>query len=574
VSRTRIKRKAPKSESKPKPKVQDVPLDELKAIVDRAKTGPISVEDHETLTVAVETLAYVTQQLGAKGVTIARLRRLLFGPKTEKTSALFGRAPPSSDATAPQTPGDDGDATSDGGTGTGGDQEQPKRPGHGRNGAATYVGAREAKIPHESLHVGDTCPACGKGKLYRLAQPATLIRVAAMAPLQATRYDLERLRCGACGEVFTAATPEGVGPDKYDETAAGMIGLLRYGSGLPFNRIARLERGFGIPLPPPTQWKVVAHAAGLMAPVYRELIRQGAQGKLLHNDDTRMKVLDLMAEARRDADDADDRTPSAKRTGIFTSGILAVTADHEIALFFTGHQHAGENLQDVLDRRAAELPKPIQMCDALSANTAGELRTIVANCLAHARRGFVDVAENFPDECRHVLEELRKVYENDATTRKQKMSDDERLRFHREHSRTVMDDLKAWMAAQLDERKVEPNSGLGEAIGYMTRHWPKLTLFLEQPGAPLDNTAVERMLKKAICHRKNSLFYKTLNGARVGDLFMSLIHTCELNRADPFDYLVALQRHHDSVAETPADWMPWNYRDTVARLTSRTDPPR
>jgi transposase len=94
-----------------------------------------------------------------------------------------------------------------------------------------------------------------------------------------------------------------------------------------------------------------------------------------------------------------------------------------------------------------------------------------------------------------------------------------------------------------------------------------LTLFLREPGAPIDNNIVERILKKAILHRKNSLFYKTLNGARVGDLFMSLIHTCELNRTNPFDYLTELQRHADELKQSPSEWMPWNYRETVARLT-------
>ena len=109
----------------------------------------------------------------------------------------------------------------------------------------------------------------------------------------------------------------------------------------------------------------------------------------------------------------------------------------------------------------------------------------------------------------------------------------ERLRFHQQQSKTVMDDLHQWLETQLKENKVEPNSGLGKAISYMLRHWRALTLFLREPGAPLDNNLVERALKKAILHRKNSLFYKTLNGAEVGDLYMSLIHTCELNDVLP-----------------------------------------
>ena len=120
------------------------------------------------------------------------------------------------------------------------------------------------------------------------------------------------------------------------------------------------------------------------------------------------------------------------------------------------------------------------------------------------------------------------------------------------------------LARQLEEKRTEPNSALGGAIGYMLKHWDPLTLFLRQAGAPLDNNVCERALKKAILHRKNALFYKTRNGARVGDLFMSLIYTCQLNEANPFDYLTELQRHAEAVAACPERWMPWNYRDMAS----------
>jgi hypothetical protein len=115
------------------------------------------------------------------------------------------------------------------------------------------------------------------------------------------------------------------------------------------------------------------------------------------------------------------------------------------------------------------------------------------------------------------------------------------------------------MEKQLDDRLVEPNSSLGDALRYMLNHWEPLTLFLRQPGAPLDNNICERALKKFILLRKNAYFYKTENGARVGDTFMSLIHTAELNQVNPFDYLVALLRHPGAVAENPGAWLPWNY---------------
>jgi transposase len=172
------------------------------------------------------------------------------------------------------------------------------------------------------------------------------------------------------------------------------------------------------------------------------------------------------------------------------------------------------------------------------------------------------VAENFPQECRHALEALGNVYHNDALAREQQLSPEDRLRFHQERSGPVMNALHDWMNAQFAEHRTEPNSGLGKAISYLLNHWTKLTLFLSQSGAPIDNNIVERALKKAILNRRNALFYKTLNGERVGDLFMSLIHTSELDSVNPFDYLTELLRHAEALKQKPSECMPWNYRET------------
>ncbi|MGE0610478.1 MAG: transposase [Pirellulales bacterium] len=191
-------------------------------------------------------------------------------------------------------------------------------------------------------------------------------------------------------------------------------------------------------------------------------------------------------------------------------------------------------------------------------------RTIIAHCIAHARRQFVDVNERFPDECRYVLETFEIVYQNDALASQRRMTADERLRFHQDESGPPLARLHIWLKRQFDEKLVEPHSALGAAIDYLRKHWEKLTLFLRVPGAPLDNNICERALKKAILHRKNALFYKTQHGASVGDLYMSLIHTCELGGVNPFNYLTELQRHADQVAAAPARWLPWNYREALA----------
>jgi len=299
------------------------------------------------------------------------------------------------------------------------------------------------------------------------------------------------------------------------------------------------------------------------------LTRQAADGDVVHNDDTTIKILELMnPRARQEALAEDSTEDSAKqkpseRSGMFTTGIVSTREGRRIALFLSGRQHAGENLKDVLVRRTTELPPPIQMCDALARNLPGKLQTILANCLAHGRRQFVEVADRFPEECRHVLESLAVIYHNDELTRQRNLSPQERLVFHQAESGPTMEELHIWLVRQLEDRLVEPNSALGGAISYLLRHWEKLTLFLRVAGAPLDNNVCERALKKAIRHRRNSLFYKTCHGAHVGDVYMSLIHTCELAEVNPFDYLTELERHADEVSLNPQDWMPWNYRQTL-----------
>jgi len=177
---------------------------------------------------------------------------------------------------------------------------------------------------------------------------------------------------------------------------------------------------------------------------------------------------------------------------------------------------------------------------------------------------FVEVVDDFPDQCRFVVESVRDVYRVDAQAKEQKLSDAARLALHQEQSRPVIDRLHTWMKEQFEQRKVEPNSGLGQAITYMLKRWEPLTRFLEVPGAPLDNNICEQALKMAVLHRKNSMSYKTLNGARVGDIYMSLIHTCELNRVNPFEYLLALQEHSQDVGKDPTRWLPWNYTEVLA----------
>lgn len=545
--------------------VQRIELDvqQLRAILQQARSRPLDEQEYSQFEAVLDTMLFVTQELDKKGASIRRLRKLLFGARTEKTRNVVREQSEDEQSEAAKSAAESGTAADSA------KNKKKKRKGHGRNGAAAYWGADKIKISHPTLKSGDACPECSKGKVYQMAVPVVLVRVKAQAPVHATVYEADRYRCNLCGDVFKAQFPPGLSTSKYDESVGAMIGLLKCGSGFPFYRLDKLQRSLGIPLPTSTQWDIVHGSAKTLTPAFEQLIREGAQGQVLHNDDTTAKILELMGKRRQAAEEAssdNEDKDSAKRTGVFTTGIVSKAEGRSIALFFTGRKHAGENLEDVLAHRASVLAAPIQMCDALSRNIPDEFETILANCLSHARRRYVDVIDSFPAECRHVLETLRDVYAYDAMAREQQMSPAERLSFHQSNSGPLMESLQEWLKQQLEQKLVEPNSGLGEAMGYMLKHWEKLTLFLRVAGAPLDNNICERALKKAILSRKNSYFYRTENGAYVGDLFMSLIHTCELNGANPFDYLVTLLRYPEQLRKAPGGWMPWNYLQALERL--------
>jgi len=431
--------------------------------------------------------------------------------------------------------------------------KKPPKKGHGRNGASAYTGAKKVFVSHESLKHGDPCPECINGKVYRCKIPKIVVRIVGSPPLQGTVYEMEKLRCNLCGEIFTATPPEDLGTQKYDETAAVTIALLKYANGLPFYRLEQLQASLGIPVPASTQWEL-AQVLGLqIKPLYLEMLRQAAQGRLFHIDDTKGRILSLIKMGETDSG----------RKGIFTTGILSKMEDRTFVLYFTGRNHAGENLKKLLENRVHGLSTPLLMCDALSRNTSEELAIILSNCLTHGRRNFVDVVSSFPEECEFVIETLAKVYHNDQIAKDKNMTPEQRLAFHQADSKPLMDALYSWLNKQLDEKLVEPNSGLGKAINYMLNHWKALTRFLQIPEAPLDNNICERALKKAIIHRKNSLFYKTEKGAMIGDIFMSLIQTCTMAGENPFDYLLALHKNPSQVTENPGNWLPWNFRQTI-----------
>jgi hypothetical protein len=580
------------SRTQPLPIVK-VGLKEIEQLLVRLE-AVASEDDFKLVKVLLEGYLWLTKAVRERGTSIARLRRLFGLSGSEKLAGIVGEAEPQTPP-APVTPqgetgpdatsmangdaqpaaGTDDDKNAGGAQSLGeaskpsvevGEDEKKKVKGHGRVPASAYLDASHIPVPHADLPAGCHCPESGcSGKIYRLQKPASCVRIFGQAPLLAVIWDCEQMRCGTCGKVFTARAPEEARGPKYDESASSMMGVLRYGMGMPLNRLDQLQRQVDTPVPASTQWDVVREAVKSLRPVHEELSRIAAQGSVLHNDDSYMRLLSFMGK-RRAALLAAGQLPDPDRTGLFTTAIVAITPDgHTIALFSTGRKHAGENLADLLEKRDAGLPPPIQMSDALSRNLPEGHPTLDSNCLTHGRRKLVDERDNYPAECRDLLEKLGRVYAVDKQCRKEGVSAQERLSRHQLESGPVMDEIRRTMTEALDEKRVEPNSGLGEAFNYLLKRWEKFTLFLRVPGAPLDNNICERALKMAIQHRNNSLFYRSPRGASVGDIYMSLIHTTQLAGENSVTYLTALQRNTSAVAENPAAWLPWNYRDTLAQ---------
>lgn len=435
------------------------------------------------------------------------------------------------------------------------------RPGTGRLGAEAYMGATRVACRHDELAVGQRCPVCGQGTLYAL--PAGVeVRIDGNALLSAVRYALEKLRCSACGEIFTAGLPEGVGDEKYSARARAVLAVSRYYLGVPGYRLQGYQAMLGVPVPDATQWEQIEQVGDCAYKVFEEMEREAAQGELIFQDDTAVRIVSLIQENRVLFDQAQAQGVSApkERTGMHTTALAVQVGEHTAILYYSSRRHAGENLQGLLDKREAGLAKPLAMSDALASNeVTDESRLIRCHCLAHGRRKFRDLAEVFPSACQVVLDVIRQVFDHDEQAREDELSPEARLAYHQVQSQPLMDELKQWLDKQIDDHVVEPNSALGKAIGYMQGHWETLTRFLSVPGAPLDNNLAERAVKLFIRQRNNSLFYKTPHSAYIASVLTSLIATCLYAGVNAVEYLVALQEHRREVFVNPAAWLPWAY---------------
>jgi transposase len=509
----------------------------------------------------IRTYVWLMWSLRETTLSLTRFRQMVFGPP----------------AKAPQTPGAQSETDGDGRPQSSSPSvaqrpaaPAPRRrgghlPGQGRLGAGAYVGAKRLVCRHDELQVGQRCPVCGRGRVYDVPAGVAM-RIDGHALLSAIRYDIEKLRCSACGQVFSAKLPAEAGVEKYTPRAKAVLALGRYYLGLPFYRLQSYQTLLGVPVPDATQWDQIEHVGNCSYRVFKALETLAAQGEVIYQDDTSVRMLSLMKENQqiRAHAHAQGLSRPTERTGMFTTALVVRVGERTMYLYYSGRSHAGENLAALLAQRQADQRAPLVMSDALSHNDIETPAVIRCHCLVHGRRQFSDLEEVFPNECRVVIDILSDVFDHDEYTRKVQMRPAARLAYHQALSGPLMDELKRWLAKQVADRLVEPNSALGKAIAYMQTHWETLTRFLQLENAPLDNNLVERALKLFIRQRKNSLFYKNEHSAYIASVLTSLIATCLHAGINALDYLVALQENRRAVFAHPEQWLPWEWANARA----------
>ncbi|MFO8066082.1 MAG: IS66 family transposase [Bacteroidales bacterium] len=523
-----------KKKHKKQPKVLKLSPEQVAEVLRELKAAQVSDKVTELFKTVIHGNEWLFDQIEKGLLTIAKLRKI-FDIKTEAANRNPRRNKP--------------------------EAKKQKIKGHGRNDADAYEGAQVVNVLHQELKPGDDCPDeyCD-GKLYEMSEPGVFIQVVGSPLATATRYNLQKLRCALCQNIYQASLPEGVSNKKYDENFVAMLMINKYFVSVPFYRQDRLQNYLGIPLPSSTQWDLMYEHKPMLKALYETLLIDAANGIGISYDDTSVKILSEI-QAKKRAEKGEK-----KKHNCFTTGIVAAYEDHRTYVFMSDNRTAGQIIIDMLKTyRDKDKDPPILMCDALTANVPQEIADdlyILCYCLVHARRQFYELPNGYDDLADGVIRLIGKVYDNESWAKQ--LSAEERLKYHQKHSKPYMNELKEFLETRQSE--FEPNSIAGKAIEYVLKRWTELSQFLRYAHAPIDNNITERALKLVIQTRKSSLFYKTLEGARFASYVQSALYSAAQNNINPCSYMAALLENEAAVIEKPQDWLPWIYKDTIKQI--------
>ena len=455
----------------------DFTPEQIEALIERLDKQALAKEDYPVLTNLIKAIVWMNFSLQEKQLSIQRLRSI-FGIKTESAKSLAKlmaqaqaaedeAAAASSNQTDEQSavPDQNGEPEEDTPT----KKNPPEAKGkHGHRPSSDYTQAKILDIAHEFLKKGSLCPSCDKGKLFNLS-PGSVLRIVGQPWLQVEIYRPERLRCAVCGKIFTANLPPEVATEsRAASSAKAIVSLLKYRGGVPFYRQGQIQDILGTPISPSEIWEMTEDVADAVQPVYVVMCEHASAAELMQNDDTKARILSVMKdrEERKGTPDED------KRTGIFTTAILAVlqNINVKISLFFTGVKHAGENLDDLLNKRPKGLSVPIQQCDGGN-NVPEHHDTDLSNCNAHARRKFYELVTTWPKIVVKIIGWYSTVFANEKQAPPDPLL---RLKWHQDHSAPAMQEMKSYCDTLIKQKEIEPNSSMGKAIAYLNNHWREL----------------------------------------------------------------------------------------------------
>ena len=521
-------------------------LDALMRRVQEAKEHELALtpEDCQMLLNALKTLAALQERLSDNDITLHKLRKLVgMVSSSETMNSLLGQK---------------------GKTNKNRGQKHTKS----KNGQPQTASVKP-KVTHHSLtrlKKGETCPECQQGKLYKY-DPATLLRITGQSPFVPEQHVMERLRCNACGQYFTADLPEEVLDDgepsqKYGHSARSLMALHKFFAGAPYHRQEALQSLLGVNLSASTVFDQTEQVANRLSPVYNVLLQQAANAMHYYLDDTSNRILEQAPVLKPQRNSDKMRT----RTGVYSSGIVANLMDgHSVVLYQTNIGHAGEFIDELLRRRDSRYPPPILMSDALPSNRPSLGYDVEHSlCNSHGRRQFAEVLHQFPEEVEQVLTWYGAIWQHDEEASKRNLDAKRRLTWHKQHSLPIMEKIRSWGEGELALGKVEENSGLGKAIRYFIKHYDGLTAFCYLEGGQLDNNKAEQALKLVARNRKNAMFHKTQAGASIADLVMGMIATAAEAGVNVLDYFNTVQRYPQEVKAAPELFLPWNYQHAIS----------
>lgn len=548
------KKKQPK-----KPKIIKITPEQLIVLTEAIRSSNLDPDLGEMIIDNISGNRWLVHALEKGYLTIQKLRKM-FGITTESFESRRkkrGDPPGTNDKTEPKSTVSTVDSTTQTPETTETTPEdsdtKKKTKGHGRLHADAYEGAVVIDLDVPNLKPGDTCPQdyCD-GRLYEMSDPGVFIQITGSPMAQATRYQLQKLRCSVCEFILTAPLPDGVEKVKYTVSLIAMLMIHKYFMSMPLYRQENLQNYLGVPFPSSTQWELMAAQEDVLKALYHAFEQDAANGKGIAIDDTKARILEQMAENKKVEKKSDAKA-------CYTTGVVSVHDDHMVYVFITDNQTAGKSAAPFLKLRNPKLPTPYLMCDALTANIPENISSdlyLLCYCLVHARRQFYELPDGYDDLAETVMGLIGKIYDHESQTKN--MTSEARLAFHQEKSAPVMEELNTYLTLQ--KKEFEPNGVAGAAIEYMLKRWTELTQFLRHPDIPLDNNLTERALKLVIQSRKSSMFYKTLHSAKIASYIQTALYSAAQNDVNPYEYMMAILANKEAVIKNPKKWLPWCYQ--------------